>query len=71
MSGIEVAPSIESRLQRLFRATTEYLGRCPRLYIDDAPLALNANRPGASELTSAKGTVSLQAWGDAPRDGKK
>ena len=38
--GLRIAASIESRLQRLFRATTGYLGRCPRLNIDDAPLAL-------------------------------
>ena len=31
--GLRIAPSIESRLRRLFRATTEYLGRCPRLAV--------------------------------------
>src|SRR5436190_14388474 len=69
--GLRIAPSIESRRQRLFRATTEYLGRCPRVNIDDAPLAFNKRikRPATSP-TSAKGAVLTSSLGQRPRTRK-
>jgi hypothetical protein len=37
-------PRIESRFQRLIGSAIEFLGRCPRLQVIPAPLALGAYR---------------------------
>jgi hypothetical protein len=67
MSGIE-------KLNRAFSAifdpwTIEFLGRCPRLALNSAfgASAQNCNRvEPTSCIFSAKGAVSLLAWGNAP-----
>jgi hypothetical protein len=49
---------IESRFQRLFSWRFEFLGRCPRLDIEIAPLALRA-ATGFLKMHQAKTSIRL------------
>jgi hypothetical protein len=58
---------IESRFQRLFAWRFEFLGRCPRLDFEIAPLALRAAlNLEHNALSVFVGTGTATDWTDAP-----